>query len=109
MSAPPPIGALRHRVTLEGPVDLYDGLGGFTRDFAPLAQIWARVETQSVNEDFVEQRREQLRRSAVTIRWRSDVMSQMRFDFRGRKLLIKGVVDGDERRRFLICQCEEIA
>lgn len=108
MSARPPNGALRHRVTLEVPADAFDELGGFTRSFTPLAQLWARIETQGAAQDFVEQRSEQVRRSVVTIRWRIDVASGMRFDFRGRKLLIKGVADGDERRRFLSCQCEEI-
>lgn len=109
MSARPTIGGLRRRVTIETPVDVADELGGFTRGFAPLAQVWANIETLGAREDFVEQRLEELRRLAVTIRWRDDVKSQMRFDFRGRKLVIKGVEDPDERRRFLKCLCEEIA
>ncbi len=108
MSAAPPLGAMRHRVTLEAPVDTYDDHGGFTRDFAPLTQLWARIEPQSAGQDFVEQRLEQLRRHIVTIRWRNDVTSGMRFDFKGRKLVIKGVTDSGERRRFLLCQCEEL-
>jgi SPP1 family predicted phage head-tail adaptor len=109
MSARASIGALRRRVTLEAPVDTYDDLGGFKRDFAPLTQLWARIETQSDGQNFAEQRLEQLLRHAVTIRWRSDVSSGMRFDLRGRKLVIKGVTELDERRRLLLCQCEEIA
>ena len=108
MTAGEKIGALRHRVTLEAPVDVFDDLGGFTRDFAPLTQLWARIETQGAEQAFVEQRSEQVRRTVVTIRWRSDLVSGMRFDFRGRKLLIRGVTEADERRRFLSCQCEEI-
>jgi SPP1 family predicted phage head-tail adaptor len=108
MSAATPIGALRHRVTLEAPLHAYDDQGGFTREFAPLTQLWARIDPQSAGQDFVEQRLEQNRRHVVTIRWRSDVTSGMRFDFRGRKLVIKGVTDSGERRRFLSCQCEEI-
>lgn len=108
MSPRAPIGALRHRVTLEAPVDAFDELGGFTRAFASIAQLWARIETQSAGEGFVEQRLEESRRQLVTIRWRSDVTNQMRFDFRGRKLAIRGVADSDERRRFLLCGCEEI-
>ncbi len=108
MSTGPSIGALRHRVTLEAPVDVFDDVGGFTRDFAPVIRLWARIETQGAHQDFVEQRSEQVRPAVVVIRWRNDVASDMRFDFRGRKLLVKGVADADERRRFLSCQCEEI-
>lgn len=108
MNTRPSIGALRHRVTLEAPVDVADDIGGLTRTFAPIAQLWAHIETSEAGEQFVAARLEQMRRSQVTIRWRSDVVNGMRFDLRGRKLLIRGVVDVDERRRLLICHCEEI-
>jgi SPP1 family predicted phage head-tail adaptor len=108
VSAQPHIGALRHRITIETPVDAPDDAGGFARSFTPLAQVWARIETSDAREQFEEQRLEQSRKLVVTIRWRSDVTSQMRFDFRGRKLLIRGVTDVDETRRFLSCACEEI-
>lgn len=103
------IGALRHRVTLEAPVDVADELGGFTRSFAPVAHVWARIETLGASEQFVEQRLEQSRRHAVTIRWRADLTSGMRFDLRGRKLVIRGLEDSDERRKFLKCLCEEFS
>ncbi len=109
MSARPTIGALRSRLTIEAPIDAPDDIGGFVRGFAPLAQVWGRIETLNANAQFVEQRIEQARRIAVTIRWRADVTSQMRFDFRGRKLLIISVEDTDETRRFLRCLCEEIS
>lgn len=107
MSARPTVGSLHHRVTLETPVDAPDELGGFSRAFTPVAQLRARIETQGASPQFVEQRLEQARRFLVIIRWRGDVTSEMRFDLRGRKLAIRAVVDPDEQRRFLLCQCEE--
>jgi SPP1 family predicted phage head-tail adaptor len=109
VSARPTIGSLRQRVTLEAPVDAQDEVGGFSRIYAPITQLWADIESLGVNERFNEQRLEQSRTCAVTIRWRGDVASQMRFDYRGRKLLIKGVEDKDERRRFLRCLCEDVS
>jgi SPP1 family predicted phage head-tail adaptor len=109
VSRPFSIGALRHRVTIEAPVDSPDGSGGFTRAYAPLAQVWARIEPTSAREQFVEQRLEQARTHLVVIRWRADVEAQMRFDFRGRKLFVRNLVDPDETRRFLHCECEEIS
>jgi SPP1 family predicted phage head-tail adaptor len=103
-----PIGALRHRVTLEAPIDAPDGAGGFSRSFTPVATLWARIAPSGVREDFVEQRAEQATNYVVTIRWRNDVSKDMRFVYRGRKLRIQSVLDPDERRRFLICACEEI-
>lgn len=109
MSAYPQIGALRHRVTLEAPIDTPDDAGGFSRSFTTVADLWARITPGGAREDFVEQRAEQATSHVVTIRWRSDVTKDMRFVFRGRKLRIQSAVDPDERRRFLICQCEEIS
>jgi SPP1 family predicted phage head-tail adaptor len=103
------IGAMRQRVTLEGPTDIPDEVGGFARNYAPLAQLWAKIESLDAGEQFVEQRLEQLQKFAVTIRWRADVQSQMRFDFRGRKLVVKAVQEVDDRRRLLRCLCEELS
>jgi SPP1 family predicted phage head-tail adaptor len=104
-----PIGELRHRVTLEAPVDAPDGAGGFTRSFTPIANLWARIAPSGAREDFVEQRAEQAVSYVVTIRWRGDVTKDMRFVHRGRRLRIQSAFDPDERRRFLVCQCEEIS
>ena len=103
----PKIGALRHRVTIETPVDTQDDIGGFSRAYAPLTQVWARIEAVSADQDFSEARLEQKTRHVVTIRWRADVRAQMRFDHRGRKLVIQTVRDAD-RWRCLPCLCEEI-
>lgn len=105
----PAIGALRSRVTIEAPVDAPDGAGGFTRSYATLAQVWAKIDPAGARDDFVEQRQEQSTTHVVTIRWRSDVKSQMRLIYRSRRLLIQSVVDLRERRRFLVCSCEEIS
>lgn len=109
MTSAATIGALRHRLTLEAPVDVPDELGGFTRSFAPVAQLWARIEALGGNEQFIEQQIVQTRRYAVKIRWRPDVANEMRFVFRGRKLVIRNVEDSDEGRRFLKCVCEEFS
>lgn len=109
MNAHPTIGQLRQRVTIQAPIDAPDDIGGAERSFSSFVQVWASVETLAAQEQFIEQRLEQSRRCAVTIRWRSDVTSQMRIVFRGRILVIRSVEDRDERRRFLTCVCEEIS
>jgi SPP1 family predicted phage head-tail adaptor len=108
MSGVPMIGDLSQRVTLERYVDAADDSGGFVRSFAPVARLWAKVEALDAQTQFVEQRLEETRSYVVTIRWRDDVASQMRFDLSGRKLLIMGCVDPDQTGRFLKCFCQEI-
>ncbi|WP_424361444.1 phage head closure protein [Methylocystis parvus] len=109
MSAHPTIGQLRQRVTLQAPVDAPDDLGGAERSFSSFDRVWARIETRGSREQFTEQRLEQSRRFAVTIRWRNDVTSQMRIVLRERILVIRSIEDQDETRRFLTCLCEEIS
>ncbi len=109
MSGRPTISALRRRVTLEAPTDALDELGGATRSFAAIATLWAQIESVGAETEFVESRAEQSKTILVIIRWREDVMSGMRFDYRGRKLLIQGAEDADELRRFLSCHCLEIS
>ncbi|MBI3275019.1 MAG: phage head closure protein [Methylocystis sp.] len=53
-------------------------------------------------------RQEQSLTHLVRMRWRADVTSEMRLVVGSRKLLIHSVYDPDERRRLLMCRCEEI-
>lgn len=108
MSGATTIGALRRRATIEAPVDTPDGAGGLSRVYAPLANVWMELTPRNGEDAFVAQRQEQSITHTARIRWRADVTSQMRFVFGARRLLIRAVHDADERRRFLMCSCEEI-
>jgi SPP1 family predicted phage head-tail adaptor len=103
-----PIGALRHRLRLEAPVDADDGAGGFSRSYRTVNYIWAQVSAISSNQQFNEQRFEQTNNYQIAVRWRADVVAGMRFVFRDRLFLIQASSDPDGRRRFLTCACEEI-
>lgn len=102
------IGELRRRVTLEGYVDLPDETGGFDRSFVAMGKVWAKVEALSAQTQFMEQRLEETRSFAVTLRWRSDVVSQMRLRLGARKLVVMSVEDPDGTARFLRCLCQEV-
>lgn len=104
----PTIGELRRRITLERYLDSPDDTGGFIRTFAPLARLWAKIERQGAQTQFIEQRLEETRNHIVTIRWRGDVTSQMRFSISDRKLTILSIEDPDGTRRYLQCMCQEI-
>ena len=108
MSAATTIGELRLRATIEAPVDTPDGAGGLTRAYAPLASVWMQLTPKSGEDGFVAGRQEQTITHVARIRWRADVTGQMHFIIDARRLLIHAVHDADERRRFLMCYCEEI-
>lgn len=104
-----PIGALRHRLRLDEPVDVSDGSGGFERSYRTIAYVWARVNPIAADGKFIEQRFEQTTGFQIDLRWRNDIAAGMRFIFRNRILLVQAVRDADSARRFLTCACEEIS
>lgn len=103
-----PIGAMRHRLRLEAPVDTSDGGGGFSRTYRTVAHVWARVSAIASSRQFTEQRFEQTTSYQIDLRWRADIVAGMRFVFRERNLAIYSVRDPDGARRFITCACEEI-
>jgi SPP1 family predicted phage head-tail adaptor len=102
-----PVGKLRHRVTLQQPVDTDDGAGGTTRTWSEVATLWARIEPMSADERVAAERIEAAADTRITIRWRAGVTSTMRFSFGTRVFEIRGLTDREERHRFLDCLCEE--
>lgn len=102
------IGAMRLRMTLEAPVDTPDDSGSMTRSYVAVAQLWAKLTPLSGEARFLAEREEQAIACLAQIRWRADVTSSMRLVAGARKLLIQSVYDPDERRRFLVCRCEEV-
>lgn len=100
-------GRLNTRLALQAPVELSDGQGGVGDDWTEVASLWGRIEPLRAVP--IEQAGAAIAPVShrVTIRHRADVVHAMRFVHRGRSLVIHGVRDPDESRRYLICDCEE--
>ena len=86
-------GKLRHKMTLQEPVDVQDTTTGeMVRTWQEVAKVWASLEPLSARE-FVAAGAEQSEVSArVTIRYREGVTSKMRLVYRGFSYDIKGVL-----------------
>jgi SPP1 family predicted phage head-tail adaptor len=103
---PPPIGAMRERLTLQSPSRAADGGGGAVVTWSDVAELWAAVRPISGDE--------RLRHDAVSarvthevwIRHRPDVVPSMRFVAGERILDIVAVLDPGRHER-LQCLCEE--
>lgn len=104
----PFVGRHRTRLVLEEPVESPDTIGGVTRGFAIRATLWAAVEPVSGLERAEADRAEGAVSQRVTIRWRGDVTTAMRFSLGARRLAIRAQYDPDGRRRTLVCLCEEV-
>ena len=111
MSGRVSIASLRHRVTLQAPVDADDGAGGTTRSWADVATLWAAIAPAgpgSTGERVAAGRIEAAARLRLTIRHRAGLSHAMRFVAGPRVLAILGIADPDGRGRWLTCDCEEI-
>jgi SPP1 family predicted phage head-tail adaptor len=103
-----PIGELRARLVLEGPVETPDQAGGVLRRWTAIASVWSDVATLSAQQRLEAEQIGQTVTHRVTLRWRAGLTTKQRLRRGTQIFLIRGVQDPDDRRRRLICNCEEI-
>jgi SPP1 family predicted phage head-tail adaptor len=103
------IGELNQRLALEEPIDTLDDIGGVTRVWNRVDDVWAMITPVSGREDFTAERAESVLTHRVLIRWRPDVTGAMRLRQNARHFAIHAALDWDENRRFMLLQCQEIA
>ena len=101
------IGAMRHRITIETPTRVSDGMGGATITWATHATAWSKVEPMSANQVFWARHLEHRVTHKITLRYVAGITSDMRVSFESRIFHIKGIRDLEERNRFIELTCEE--
>lgn len=107
MSTKIEIGDLRHRITIERPMRTPDGGGGFVISWAHVADVWAAVWPRSSIESVALDRVAGRATHNVWIRHRFGIVPEMRIRMGTRTFDIRGVLDIDERGRWLKCIVEE--
>lgn len=95
------VGAMRERVTLYAQTQTVSTAGDITTTWAELATFWARVQPLSATQIMLAGRDDAVRRYEMTIRYRSDVSTNSRIMWRGRRFDVTGVTDETEQRVFL--------
>lgn len=102
-------GRLNRQVCLDAPVTTPDGAGGQTPGFQEVARFFAAIEPlgPELRDDagFALASRSM----RVTFRFRADVTLGHRLRLADRPLVLQGLADPDETRRFLIATCREDA
>ena len=101
------IAELRHRVDLLEPVATDDGAGGRIVTWSRRDTVWAQVISLKGKEKQLAEALTAESPYSVTLRYRSDVTSEMRIGFDNLLLDIKSVADPDGHRRWLVCYCVE--
>lgn len=101
-------GLLRHTVTLQERTTADDGAGGVTETWVDVDHIPARVMPLAGTELFAAQQNMSRVSHRIEMRYRDDVVSQMRLLYRERVFDIQAVINVGERDRELHLMCEEL-
>ncbi|MBV8850674.1 MAG: phage head closure protein [Methylobacteriaceae bacterium] len=102
------VGIMRQRLSLEAASESSDESGALQATWSPQGDLWGQIVPASSGDRFLADRQEEAVTHRILTRWRSDMQSGMRFRLGARTFLVRSVFDPDERRRMLICRCEEI-
>lgn len=100
------IGALRHRIDHQAPVETPDGIGGVTTAFVTVDRLWAAVE-ESAAGAFAEERRFGLASVRVTVRAPNSIAAGDVLRLGARRLAVEATSDPDGRGRFTRVHCRE--
>lgn len=103
----PPIGTLRHRLTLEAIARTPDGGGGAVESWIVVADLWASIAPAAGAEAVIAERIAGNVSHIIHIRYRAGIVPAMRFRLGDRLFEIATVLDIDERPRFQKCLCRE--
>lgn len=101
------IGRLRRRVAIERPSGTPDGAGGTRDGWTAVAGAWAAIEPLGAGETVVAGRLDGVASHRIAIRFRADVAGGDRIVAGARVFRVLAAYDADERRRHLVCVCEE--
>ena len=100
-------GRLRSELALEQSQQTADGLGGFSETWVEIATLFAQIEPITARDVFGADQTLETVTHRVTVRWRTDLKSGMRFTKPGRSFDILTVHDPDDTGRYLICRVKE--
>jgi SPP1 family predicted phage head-tail adaptor len=101
------IGALRNRFTIEQSVRVTDGSGGYTETWIVVGEIWGHIRAVSADERFQHDRMAGSVSHEIVVRHLDGLTPGLRLRLGLHRYHLRAVFAADNRRRYLICQCEE--
>jgi len=105
---PANVGKLRERPTLQAQSQAVDSYGDIATTWADVATLWARFTPTKAAQVTLAGRDDAIREYTVTTRYRTDITTNSRLIWRGRKFDVRGVTDPTEQRQFIDVYVREI-
>jgi SPP1 family predicted phage head-tail adaptor len=100
-------GELKHRLTLEEPVETPDGAGGVTRSYATVTTLWAAVTPVAARASVEAASLAATITHRILIRWRDDVTTRHRLRDGARIFRIAALRESDGDGRFTAIDAQE--
>jgi len=101
------IGKMRYRVKVERATNTRDAGGGISQAFNPVTFIYANIKPTSATSSYRQGMVQEKVTHEVTIRYMTNIDTNSRITFGTRQFAINGIINVDERDRFLTLLCEE--
>ena len=98
---------MRYRVKVERSTNTRDAGGGIAQAFSPTTIIYANIKPTGANSSYRQGMVQEKVTHEVTLRYMSNIDTNSIIVFGNRKLNVRGIINVDERDRFLKLLCEE--
>lgn len=100
-------GQLRHKIALQSPTEVSDGLGGVTVTWSTQHKCYAEIDPPKGRQFFVAGQKQNEVVQRIRIRYYSSVTPEWRVRFGTRYFDIESIIDPDERNIEQIMMCTE--
>lgn len=104
----PSFGAMRHRLTIESPVDTPDGCGGLIRTFVARATISAAMQHAKMSHRAGSFGETVEITHLIHLRSSADVAAGWRLRKGARRFEIVAILPDDQASGFILCHCREL-
>ena len=101
------IGRMRHRVTIQSPTATTDTGGGKSVAWGTLKEVFADIQPANTSYGTKHEQETETVTHKVVIRHRADIGTNYRIKFGSRIFNIVGILNPDERSKFLEISCTE--
>ena len=101
------IGKMRYKVKVETATNTRDAGGGLSQTFGAVAYIFANIKPKNANSIYRQGILQEKVTHEITIRYRQDIDTNSKITYGNRSFAVNGIINVDERDRFLTLLCEE--
>ena len=100
-------GPMRHRITIEAPVETQAADGSILQSWETFAEAWASIEPLIGKEYFAQQREQAVVSHKIRMRYQPGITHKMRVAWESRLFEIESVLNVGERSREIVLMCGE--